>query len=141
MQTGSKSGPTRAANLDVILKELREFRKDSGQQLNGIREDIGKIYGRMEEAEERINAAKAGIQSAEDVLSELGKLHVQTEAKLTDLEGRSRRDNVRTHGVKEGAEESITSVVTLVEDLLLKGLELLSSTALDIERAHRALAP
>lgn len=62
----------------------------------------------MEEAEERINAAEARIQSAENVLSEPVKLHVQTEAKLTDLEGRSRRDNVRIHGVKEGAEESMT---------------------------------
>lgn len=70
----------------------------------------------MEEAEEWINAAETWIQSAEDVLSELVKLHLQTEAKLTDLEGPSRRDNVRIHGVKEEVEESMTSVITFVED-------------------------
>lgn len=32
------------ANLHVILRELREFRKDNKQKLGDIREDIGKIY-------------------------------------------------------------------------------------------------
>ncbi|KAK1904479.1 LINE-1 retrotransposable element ORF1 protein [Dissostichus eleginoides] len=66
---------------------------------------------------------------------------MQTEAKLTDLEGRSRRENVRIHGVKEGAEEGTASVIAFVEDLLTKSLELPSSTVLNIERAHRPLAP
>ena len=38
MQTDAESGRTRKANLDVILKELREFRKDS--KVNSMREDI-----------------------------------------------------------------------------------------------------
>ncbi|KAK1903584.1 LINE-1 retrotransposable element ORF1 protein [Dissostichus eleginoides] len=104
-------------------------------------EDISKIGKRVEEAEERINGAETRIQSSEDVLTELVKLQMQTEAKLTDLEGRSRRENVRIHGVKEGAEEGTASVIAFVEDLLTKSLELPSSTALNIERAHRALAP
>lgn len=120
-------------NLSLILKELREFRKDSSQQLKGIREDINKIYKRMEEAEER-------IQSSEDVLSQFVKLHTQTAAKLTDLEGCTWCKNVRIHGVMEGAENDSTSVTAFVEDLLMKGLELPSTTVLNIERAHRALA-
>ena len=128
----------RDASLYTILKELREFRKDSNQKLSDIREDIGKIYKRVEEAEERINSAETRIQSSEEILTELVKLQMQTEAKLTDLEGRSRRDNVRIFGVKEGAEENTTMTI-FVEDLLMKGLELPASTALNIERAHRAL--
>lgn len=65
------------------------------------------------------------IQSAEDVLSELVKLQMQTEAKLTDLEGRSRRDNVRIYRLKEGAEESTKSVIIFVEHLLTKDLDFL----------------
>lgn len=95
MQVDTDMESNRDANLGLILKELREFRKVSWQQLNGIREDINKIYKRVEEAEVRINTAETWIQSAEDVLSELVKLQMQTEAKLTDLEGRSRRDKVR----------------------------------------------
>lgn len=127
-------------NLSLILKELRKFRKVSSQQLKGVREDINKIYKRMEEAEERINNAEERIQSSEDVLSELVKLHMQTAAKLTDLEGRTRRENVRVHGVMEGAENNSTSVTAFVEDLLMKGLELPSTTVLNIERMHKALA-
>lgn len=93
----------------------------------------------MEETEERIDAAETRIQSSEEVLAELVKLQAQTEAKLMDLEGRSRRENVRLYGVKEGAEEATATMTTFVEDLLIKGLELPSSTALNIERAHRAL--
>ncbi len=64
---------------------------------------------------------------------------MQTEVKLTDLEGHSRRDNVRIFGVKEGAEENMATMITFVEDLLMKGLQLSTSTALNIERAHRVL--
>ncbi|CAK6970619.1 hypothetical protein KUCAC02_026983 [Scomber scombrus] len=35
------------ANLEIILKQLREFRKDSSQKLNDIRDDINKIYTRV----------------------------------------------------------------------------------------------
>lgn len=87
MQVDTDMESNRDANLGLILKE--KFRKVSWQQLNGIREDINKIYKRVEEAEVRINTAETWIQSAEDVLSELVKLQMQTEAKLTDLEGRS----------------------------------------------------
>ena len=103
MQLDGKSGPTREADLDVILKEQQEFRRDSSQQQNGIVKNLRKNG--------RINVAETRIQSAEDVLSELVKLHVQTEAKQTDSEGHSHRDNVRIHGVKEGAEEIMTRLL------------------------------
>ncbi|KAL7854778.1 hypothetical protein SRHO_G00169680 [Serrasalmus rhombeus] len=85
VQPDAGSELTCEANVSLILKELREFRKDSGQQLKGIRDDINKIYRRVDEAEERINTAEIRIQSSEDVLSELLKLQVQMDAKLTDL--------------------------------------------------------
>ena len=128
-------------HLGVILKELREFRRDSTQQLSSIKEDINKMNKRVEEAEERIDAAETRIQSTEDVLSQLVKLQVQMEAKLTDLEGHSRCDNIRLHRVKEGAEDNMATMIFFVEDLLMKGLELPPTTVLHIERAHRSLAP
>ncbi len=72
-------------------------------------------------------------------MAELVKLQMLTEAKLTDLEGRSRCDSVIVFGVKEGAEENTTTMIAFVEDLLMRGLELPFSTALNIERAQRAL--
>ncbi|KAJ4919015.1 hypothetical protein JOQ06_021251 [Pogonophryne albipinna] len=108
-QPDSESEPNGESNLALILKKLRELRKDFGQQLSGIKEDISKIVKRVEEAEERINGAETRIQSSEDGA--------------------------------EGAEEGTASVIAFVEDLLTKSFELPPSTALNIERTHRALAP
>lgn len=38
----------------------------------------------------------------EDAMMELLKRQVKLEARLTDQEGRSRRDNIRIHGIVEG---------------------------------------
>lgn len=71
---------------------------------------------------------------------ELAKRQAEVDFKLMDLEGRSRRDNVRIYGVIEGAEDNAPSIISFVETLLEKGLALPSPTALGIETAHRALA-
>ncbi|KAI4791140.1 hypothetical protein KUCAC02_034180 [Chaenocephalus aceratus] len=131
--------PSRNAHLSLILKEMQDFRKDSSQQLNGIKEDINTINKIMEEAEERIDAAETRIQSWEEVVSGLVKLQVQTEAQLTDLKGRTRRDNVRIYGVEEGAEAMSTMVIAFVEELQMKGLELHPLCATDREGAPRSL--
>lgn len=53
MQTEGELGPTREAILDSTLKDLRELRKNSSQQIHGLQEDINIIYkSRVEEAEE-----------------------------------------------------------------------------------------
>lgn len=74
-------------------------------------------------------------------MQELLHLQIHLDAKLTDLEGRSRRENIRIHGVKEGAEENSSSMVVYVELLLREGLELPATFELRVERAHRALMP
>lgn len=135
------AGQSETGDLGLILKELREFRKDSSQQLNAIREEINKSNTRIEEAEKRIDATETRLQVAEDTVQELLHLQIHLDAKLTDLEGRSRRENIRIHGVQEGAEENSPSMVMYVERLLREGLELPATFELRVERAHRALMP
>lgn len=96
------------AGLSLILKELREFRKDNCQQLKEIREEIKKTNTRIEEVEKRIDTAETQIQGTEEAVMELLKLQIHLDAKLTDLEGRSRRENIRIHGVEEGADKYCT---------------------------------
>ena len=67
------------------------------------------------------------------------KLNFEMDAKLTDLERRSRRENIRIQGVKEGLEEDAPSMVAIVERLLRQKLELPDSGEVRGERAHRAL--
>lgn len=86
------------ASLDLILQELREFRRDNGAQLKEIREEINKTNKRVEEVEERIVDVETQIQANEEAVTEMLKLHIEMDAKLTDLEGRYRRENIRIYG-------------------------------------------
>ena len=129
------------ASLDLILKELREFRKDNDTQLKGIREDINKTNKRVEEAEERIMDAETRIKANEEAVTEMLKLNMEMIAKLTDLEGRSRRENIRIYGVKEGSEDDAPSMAVFVERLLRQKLELPDSAEARVEllwcQSHR----
>ncbi len=93
-------------DLGVILKELREFRKDNSDQLQGICEEINKTNTKIAEAEDRIDTVENRIQVTEDIVPELLKLHIHLDTKLTDLEG------CRIHGVKAGDKESFLRQAT-----------------------------
>lgn len=89
----------------------------------------------------RIAEAEERVQGVEGAILEMLKRQTYLGERLTDQEGRARRDNIRIHGVCQGAEESTTSVISFVETLLKENLDLPPSTDLRIERAHRALGP
>ncbi len=57
---------------------------------------------------------------------------------MTDLESRSRRNNLRIYGVAEGEEGE--SAAKFVQDLLRRELHLPEDFNLQIQRAHRSLA-
>lgn len=92
----------------------------------------------MTEAEERIDSVETRIQVSEEVLLELAKRLSQAEQHIMELEGHSRRENIRIYGVAEGAEDGSQSVINFIETLLEKGLGLPSPSPLGIERAHSA---
>ena len=100
-----------------------------------------KVNTRLEEAEGRIVNAEERIQNTEDILSEMLKLQAQLEAKITDQEGRSRRENIRLYGIPEGAETDSPSMIMFVQKLLWENLDIPELANLQIERAHRALGP
>ena len=49
MHAHLKVGQRETGDLGLILKELREFRKDNSQQLKEIREEMNKTNTRIEE--------------------------------------------------------------------------------------------
>lgn len=120
------------ADLEIVLKEIREFRRENLENLKEIRGDIRKTNERIDEAEKRVAETEERIQHLEEATLELLELQKQV-TRMTDLEGRSRRENVRIHGVKEGAEGNAQSMVTFVETLLREKLALPSSFELRIE--------
>ncbi|KAL0152247.1 hypothetical protein M9458_051970 [Cirrhinus mrigala] len=126
--------------LEKILEELREFRKENNEKLADIKEDLNSTSKRIEEAENHIMEAEEQIQQTGAALVELLKVQTQLESKLTDQEGKSRWDNIQIYGVPEGSENG-SSTITFIEKLLKDGLDLDPSTELQIQKAHRALAP
>lgn len=129
------------ANLDMILRELRSFRRDNREQLEDIKGEIVKTNTRLDEAEERIVNAEVRIQNTEDILAEMLKLQARLEAKITDQESRSRRENIRIYGLPEGAENESPSMSAFVEQLFRENLAIPDETSLQIERAHRSPGP
>lgn len=128
------------ADLETILQELREFCRENCENLKEIKDDIRETNNRIDDVEKRIVETEEHTQILEEAMVELIELQKQAEVRMTDLEGRSRRENVRLLGVKEEAEGNAESMITFVENLLRKKLDLPPSLELKIERAHRALA-
>lgn len=125
----------------MILQELRDFRRDKKTQLDDIKEEIMKTNTRLDEAEERTVRAEDRLQNAEDIMLEMIKLQAQMEAKITDQESRSRRDNIRIYGIPEEAENEFPTMIEFVEKLLGDNLDITDAASLQIERAHRSLGP
>lgn len=132
--------PKGKVNLEMILREIQDFRHENKQHLDVIKEDINKANQRIGEAEDRIGAAEAKLETMERIMRSMHKTQTQNEEKLVDQEARARRKNIRIFNVPENGEQGIT-MVAFVEKLLREKLNLPSSLELNIERAHRALAP
>ncbi|KAK7893258.1 hypothetical protein WMY93_022410 [Mugilogobius chulae] len=76
----------------------------------------------MEEAETRAIQIESWTSEATTVLSACLEQQRKLQAKVTDLESRSRRNNVRIFGLPEGVEEN--SVPRFIESYLTEQLQL-----------------
>ncbi|KAL7861026.1 hypothetical protein AOLI_G00173750 [Acnodon oligacanthus] len=122
-----------------ILNELKDFRHDSNQQLADIKQELNRTNTRLEQAEERIGEAEMRLQAEATLIQRLLWCQTDMEAKLTDQEGRSRRDNLRINGISEEAKGK--DMVGFLENLLKRVFDFQHDEQLRIERAHRALVP
>lgn len=125
------------AHLETILQEIRDFRCENPEILKEIKNDISKANSRINDAEKRIVESEERIQNIEDTTLEFLELQKQFETRLTDQEGRLRRENIRIHGVKEGAEENAQSMIIFTETLLQEKLELPPFFELKIDLVSR----
>lgn len=105
------------------------------------------IASRIEDNTKRISEAEHRVSDIEDNATEMGNKLKETEKlvrvlleKVDDLENRSRRDNIRIVGLKEGYEGSQPNV--FFASWLPKVLELSTVKGhFKIDRAHRSLGP
>uniref|UniRef100_A0A3B4UI21 L1 transposable element RRM domain-containing protein n=1 Tax=Seriola dumerili TaxID=41447 RepID=A0A3B4UI21_SERDU len=108
---------------------------------------LDKLSSRVEDNTKRITETETGISGGEDRTSSLENKLAELEKKVKiltnraeDSENRSRRDNIRIMGLKEGAEgnQAVRFFETWLPGTL--GLETKRSS-IKIDRAHRALGP
>lgn len=125
---------------DALSKDLKgdlaNFREDVNRKLTEIATDMKDTVGRVEETEQRVADMEEWSTEAMEALSQALNAQENLQAKLTDLEARSRRNNIRLYGVPEGAEGDNT------EEFIggfIKAELAPADTELGIQRCHRAL--
>lgn len=122
--------------LGVLKKELTDFREEINQKLSFIGIELQEITERVGEAEQRVGAVEEQSAEISELLSHTLEIQQSMQAQLTDLEARSRRNNIRIHGIPEGSEGEY--IQDYVEKFIRSQLSL-SEPRLGIQRCHRSL--
>lgn len=123
-----------------VKKKLGELRADINRKMEENTEKIEASLLRLNEAEHRISEVETFHLEVQEALEQMQRAQLELKSKITDLEGYSRRNNIRIYGLKEGAEG--TSMLLFVEDFLKTELgDSIGLTELGIERAHRVPGP
>lgn len=151
---GSPGMSMESADIIKAINELKtELKGDNnclrqefnhwGQEINGkldnLVAEIQTVSDRVGEAESRIEQVEGWAEEATAALCSCLDQQRALQSKLTDLESRSRRNNIRIFGVAEG-EEGENSVPEFIESLLRSKLPIPEELNLKIQRAHRSLA-
>lgn len=116
--------------IEIFTMEINRKIQDATSQIEGAVKRIGEMEENMADKERW----DIGVKNA---LTQLLTNQCALQDKVSDLEGRSRRNNIRVYGLPEDSEG--TSTVAFVENLIR--LELGDDLDLGMECAHRALAP
>ncbi|KAL0151620.1 hypothetical protein M9458_053021 [Cirrhinus mrigala] len=115
--------------------ELEQFKEDINQKITLTTQEIKEQNAKVETTLSRVEEMECW--SSETDGQEFMQEHKKMIDKLTDLESRSRRKNLRIFGVPEDEEKG--SVTQFVEELMRRELGI--DADCQIQRAHRALAP
>uniref|UniRef100_A0A8C5G3Z9 L1 transposable element RRM domain-containing protein n=1 Tax=Gouania willdenowi TaxID=441366 RepID=A0A8C5G3Z9_GOUWI len=135
-----EKGAGSADATSEILKELKLFRTETAGNFGVLRKEVSNIKLNFEELKTRVDDAEQRIADNEDrnmdltkVLFHLMRKQKYLEEKCEDLEGRSRRNNLRIYSVPEKTEGS--NMIVFIEKLIREQLRIREE--IFIERAHR----
>ncbi|KAJ1150329.1 hypothetical protein NDU88_003123 [Pleurodeles waltl] len=129
------------ATMEWILQEITAVsRRIEGMdasisslmlETKSIRADIAGFHSRVMGLEHRVGTLETHMSTAQDRDQDLSYL----QSKVTDLEDRSRRDNIRLLGIPENEEG--TGVQAFLHSAIPKLTSLAFEPPLDFQRAHR----
>lgn len=87
-----------------MKEELEDFMKNVNQKLMATANKLAKQTTRLDGAEQRVADVESWNMEVKDALLQALKQQRILQDRLTDQEGRNRRNNIRIFGLKEGVE-------------------------------------
>lgn len=166
LASGEEANVTKTGDelLREMMRDLRDFKKDIHSAISDLKDELMRdlkeemttlkheLNQKLSEVGVTLQAQGQAITGAEQRISDVETSGAVTKVallsllkeqrrlrdKVTDLESRSRRNNIRMYGIPEDSEGD--SMIKYVENLLTTELPLPNGMSLQIQRAHRALA-
>lgn len=134
-----KQTQTMIQQVFTSFESLLEEKVDSMlKRIDEVAAATDSLTARQSEYEARVSALEDDVTPLKRKLTAMEKVNAELTSKVTDLEGRSRRDNIRILNLKESTEGS--DPVRFFEGFIPKVLEL-PVQSITIDRAHRSLGP
>uniref|UniRef100_A0AAV2KR66 SRCR domain-containing protein n=1 Tax=Knipowitschia caucasica TaxID=637954 RepID=A0AAV2KR66_KNICA len=87
--------------IDTLKTEVSGFRVEIVGRLEGLNADLNGVTQRVEEAEQRVADMEEFSADVKDALEHTLQLQLELQTRLTDIESRARRNNIRVHGIVE----------------------------------------
>ncbi len=128
----------RDAMDSVLIPALRELREDiqvTNKSVKELREELEAIATAAKQTRDRVDSVQAAACEDRRAVTDLRNHLERLTEKMTDMEDRSRRNNVRLVGLPEGAEGSNAAGFLRVN--LSKWIPSLKGHDIEIDREHR----
>lgn len=124
----------------ALLDEMRKAFDQVNNKLDGLQQTVNSHGERLDSLEHDAESLNQRLSMVEDLCTSLQDDNTKLRAKLTDLEGRNRRGNVRLIGIAENSEgpQPCKFFSQLLQDVF--GRDIFPSPP-ELDRAHRSLAP
>ncbi len=121
--------------LIPALLELREDIQATNNFVKELRAELEAIATAAKQTRDRVDSFQAAAREDRRTVTDLGNQLERLTEKMTDMEDRSRRNNVQLVGLPEGAEGSNAAGFLRVN--LSKWIPSLRDRNIEIDRAHR----
>ncbi len=122
----------------VLIPALRELREDiqaTNKSVKELREELEAIATTEKQTRDRVDSVQADAREDRRTVTDLRNQLERLTEKMTDIEDRSRINNVRLVGLPEGVEGSNAAGFLRVN--LSKWIPSLKGRNIEIDRAHR----
>lgn len=120
---------------DNVRRDISSLQQELSSKLDKMAGDMRGLTGRMDEVEDRVGHVEDVTLELTQALTDCLKRQRGIQNKLTNLESRSRRNNIRIFGMDE--RENPKSMVQYIADFLRRELNLPADLDLQVQSAHR----